>query len=346
MDFISYKHKFILEAQNLGYSATTIDVCLDYAEKLNKSDLPIIYNLTHLSKLTGVKKNYLIQSAVVSKHSFAYYRTFNVKKKRGGFRVINEPLPNLKIIQYWILNNILSRIEISPYAKAYIKGRDLKQNLRFHRNKSKVLNLDIEDFFTNIDFNCVQKIFLDRGYSTTLSKYLAKICCLEEHLPQGAPTSPYLSNIYMLDFDNKVSEYTKSKKINYTRYADDMTFSGDFDEKEIIEFVSTQLNTKGLALNMDKKRLMLNTQRQVVTGVVVNEKIQLSKDQRKSLRQEYYYIKKYGLENHLAKRNIVKNNYVDYLIGKINFGIYLNRYDESLIEFKNYLLNYKRHNQK
>jgi len=341
MDFISYRHRFTSEAKNLGYSATTIDLCLDYAENLYNNDLPIIYNLTHFSKLTGVKKNYIIQSAVVSKHSSAYYRTFDVKKKRGGIRTINEPLPNLKMIQYWILNSILSKIEISPYAKAYLKGRDLKQNLRFHKNKKKVLNLDIENFFTNIKFHGVQKIFLDKGYSTTLSKYMAKICCLGDHLPQGAPTSPYLSNIFMLDFDNKISEYTKQRKINYTRYADDMTFSGEFDEAEIVEFVSKELMNKGLSLHPDKKKLMLNTQRQIVTGVVVNEKIQLSKEQRKNLRQEYYYIKKYGLENHLAKRKIAKSSYIDYLIGKINFGIYLNRYDKSLIEFKSYLLNYK-----
>ena len=104
---------------------------------------------------------------------------------------------------------------------------------------------------------------------------LTKLCCLEDCLPQGAPTSPMLSNIIMKEFDNVVAKYTGNKKIRYTRYADDMTFSGDFNPGQIISFIKKELNRLGLKLNEGKIRTRCIWQRQEVTGIVVNEKMQL-----------------------------------------------------------------------
>lgn len=344
IDFDSYSSKFRLEAQNIGFSEANIELCLNYAEKLNSNNVPIIYNLTHLSRLTGLKRNYIIQAAVSSKHSKAYYRKFKVNKKKGGERIIHEPLPNLKRVQYWILQNILSGINVSPYAKAYILKRGLKQNIRFHRKQKKVLNVDIKDFFPSISPPQVEAIFNEVGYSRTLSKYLSKLCLLDDSLPQGAPTSPAISNIVMKSFDEEVSKFVRNQNINYTRYADDITFSGDFEERVIIKYVEEVLAKYNFQLNKKKTKLMYDSQRQIVTGIIVNEKIQLPKDKRKKLRLILHYLKMNGIDGFLErnKRSIGKEKFIDKLIGEVSFGLYLNKEDKSLLKLKRFLLDEKK----
>lgn len=328
--FNTYKEEFREGAQNVGFSEKNILKCLTYSETLWKNNVPIIYNLTHLSRLTGFKRNYVVQAAVVSKHSDAYYRYYKIPKKNRGIRKIQEPLPNLKSIQHWILFNILYKIDSSNYAKAYIKNKGLKDNLKFHKNQKKVYSIDIEDFFSNITYDKVCNIFEDVGYSDSMSKYLSKLCCLKNTLPQGAPTSPYISNLIMKDIDKEIGKYCVEKKIRYTRYADDLTFSGDFDEKELTILVKDLLSKEGFKLNTDKTKLMLNSQRQIVTGVLVNKKLQLTKEKRRELRQILYFINKYGLDSHIEKTGMNKRNYLDYLIGRIGFGLYINPNDKEL----------------
>lgn len=328
--FNTYKEEFREGAQNVGFSEKNILKCLAYSETLWDNNVPIIYNLTHLSRLTGFKRNYVIQAAVVSKHSDAYYRYYKIPKKNGGIRKIQEPLPNLKSIQHWILFNILYRIESSDYAKAYIKNKGLKDNLKFHKNQKKVYSIDIEDFFPNITYDKVYKIFKNVGYSETMSKYLSKLCCLKDTLPQGAPTSPYISNLVMKDIDKEIGAYCIDKKIRYTRYADDLTFSGDFDEENIKVLVEDLLANEGFKLNTEKTKLMLNSQRQIVTGVLVNKKLQITKEKRRELRQILYFINKFGLDSHIEKTGMNKRNYLDHLIGQIGFGLYINPKDNEL----------------
>ncbi len=339
--FKTYEEKFREGALNSGYSEENIIRCLDYSRNLYENGVPIIYNLTHLSKLTGYKRGYLIQAAVVSKYSTAYYRYCKIPKKKGGFRTIREPLPNLKQIQYWILENILSRVAVSTYAKAYIKNKGLKDNLKFHKKQPLVLSVDIENFFPSITDEKVIQIFASLGYSEVLCTYLSKLCCLKGNLPQGAPTSPYLSNLVMSEVDRSLGLYCQENNIRFTRYADDLTFSGNFEHKALLEYIENKLAEEGFALNSKKTKLMRSSDRQIVTGIVVNQKIQLPKSQRKDIRQAIYYIRKFGLNSHMAKVNLTKRNYLNHLIGKIGFGFYLNPDDKELkdyLEFTSKLL--------
>ncbi|TDS14232.1 RNA-directed DNA polymerase [Maribacter caenipelagi] len=337
MSFEVYAKKFRVNAENLGYSEENVVKCINYARPIYENGLPIIYNLTHLSKLVGFEKNYIIQAAVVSKHSEAYYRYHKVLKKNGDFRKIKEPLPNLKAIQHWILANILEEIEPSVYAKAYVKKRGLKQNIRFHKAQKKVFTIDIKNFFPSININQIEKIFIETGYSIELSNYLAKLCCLKNTLPQGAPTSPYISNLILKDIDNSIAIFCKELKVRYTRYADDLTFSGDFEEESLYEFVNALLEKNGFELNKEKTRLMLSSQRQIVTGIIVNSKPQLDKETRKLIRQEIYYIKKFGLESHMERAKLSGSLYLNQLMGKISFGLYLNPSDMKLRSYIKYL---------
>ncbi|OXA98959.1 reverse transcriptase [Flavobacterium oncorhynchi] len=334
MDFDQYKTEFATLASSVGYTEQNIQKCLKYAKPLLDKKLPVIYNTSNLSNLVGYKKEYLKKAV---RYTSSYYRDFEITKNNGGKRKISEPLPSLKEIQIWILDNILSQIEISPYAKAYRQNVTLIENLKFHKNQPKVFTIDLENFFTTIKQDSIQKIFGEMGYSRLISNLLSKLCTRDDSLPQGAPTSPYLSNIFFKSLDIEITKYCNENKIRYTRYADDLSFSGDFDEKILLEFVTEKITKAKLVINPDKVKLMKKNTRQIVTGIVVNEKMQVVFHKRNKIRQDMFYIKKYGLVNHMEHLKIKKNNYLEHLIGKINFILHINPNDKEFIDYKSFL---------
>jgi RNA-directed DNA polymerase len=339
MDFTQYKDKFIKEALKLGYSEHNIQRCLSYAEVLFSKNIPIIYNTSHLSELVGYKKEYLWKAALYPKK---FYRDFEIIKKNGSKRLISEPLPSLKEIQTWILKNILYKVPVSPFAKAYKPKISLIENLRFHKNQPKVYTLDLENFFPSIKTDAIEKIFLELGYSKMISNLLAKICTRNGELPQGAPTSPYLSNLIFKEADAMISDYCKQKKIRYTRYADDLSFSGDFEEKTLLDKVTEGIENLNFHINKSKTKLMTPNTRQTVTGIVVNEKPQVVFHKRNELRQALYYIKKFGIDEHREYKEIRQANYLEHLLGQVNFVLQINPKDLEFIEYKAILIDLKK----
>lgn len=305
---------------------------LAYAESLVTRGLPVIFDVKHLSLLVGIRAEYLYK---VSNDSRLFYRKFYIKKRNGSKRLIHEPLPNLKVVQKWILNNLLYCIKSSQFAKAYVPKISIKDNVRFHKGQKYVLKLDITDFFGSISKSHVYKIFRKAGYTESLSVMLTKLCTLKGSLPQGASTSAYLSNLILNDFDRAISAYCVERRIRYTRYADDLTFSGTFDYGALINFVSFKLKNLGLSLNKEKTKLLKQNQSQIVTGIVVNEKMQVSQKYRKKIRLEMYYIKKFGLYSHMSRNHITGDgrSYLKSLKGKIDYCLFINQKD---LEMKRY----------
>lgn len=338
MDFLKYKKYFTAEAYKMGLSRRSIQHCLDYAEVLVSQNVPIIYNPTHLSALVGYKKEYLKKAAL---HTSYFYRNFEITKKNGKKRPISEPLPSLKEIQIWILENILEKVPVSPFAKAYKPKTSLTENLKFHKNQPKVFTLDLENFFPSIRIELVEKVFLELGYSKMVSNLLAKLCTKDNILPQGAPTSPYLSNLIFKEADTIISEFCKQRKIKYTRYADDLSFSGDFDENELLDKVTETIKNLSLHINESKTKLMTPDMRQTVTGIVVNEKPQVTFSKRNELRQAMYYIMKFGFEEHRVYKEINQANYLEHLLGKINFVLQINPNDFEFLRYKALLIDLK-----
>lgn len=311
-----------------------VDKYLEYAKYLYDKGLPIIYDQTHFSYLVGIKAQYLHAMSNCPKK---FYRYFEIPKKSGGTRKISEPLPDLKYVQQWILQKILYKVKCSPYAKAYIPGNKLKDSARFHRKQEQVLKLDIRHFFDELRQGKVLNIFLGLGYEKALAVFLTKLCCLKGSLPQGAPTSAYLSNLALRAFDKNIGEYCITHKIRYTRYADDMTFSGDFNEREIIKLVRHELKYVGLELNDAKTKLQRRGNRQCVIGIVVNEKMQVPREYRMKIRQEMYFIKKYSLENHLTHIGETRNRYLYNLIGRISYVLSVNERDEQMLKYREFV---------
>lgn len=334
VDWKKYYTDFQQLAEERGKNQDYCTKWLKYAEALYKQGLPIIYNQEHLCYLVGYRGEYLYAASNSPQH---FYKHYQIIKKSGGFREISEPLPSLKEIQRWILDNILVNVNISVYAKAYIKNKSIKENARFHKRQNMVLSLDVEKFFDSITSDKIFTIFKQLGYVDDVAVMLTNLCCLDNKLPQGAPTSPVLSNIILEEFDNAIGSYTNENKIRYTRYADDMTFSGDFNPGQVICFVKNSLFPLGLKLNHSKTRTRRIGQRQEVTGIIVNEKMQLPRDKRKKIRQEMYYIKKYGLESHMQYSEISRENYLLHLKGLIQHGLFINPKDEELKSYIKFL---------
>ena len=167
---------------------------------------------------------------------------------------------------------------------------------------------------------------------------LTHLCTYNNHLIQGAPTSSYISNLVMKDFDEEIGEWCELKSISYTRYSDDMTFSGDFNPSEIIKLVRKLLLKVGLELNDEKIHVVSNSQSQSVTGIVVNVKTQTSRKYRDKLRQEIYYINKYGIDSHLQRIGIKDSKkYLNSLYGKVLYILQINETDNEFLKYKDIL---------
>lgn len=333
MNWDIYKKTFELQCELEQIPSTIIDEWLKYAKRLYDKKFPIIFDKEHLSRLLGYEIQ-LINKIVHRPNKF--YRAFSIRKRDGGERHLKAPYPSLKEIQSWILNNILKKKKVSPYAKAYVPKTSIKDNVRFHTNHKIVLKFDINDFFGSLQKKAVIKAFLDMGYERKLSYILASICCLDNALPQGAPTSPYLSNIIFEHIDQRLSKYLKKLGLCYTRYSDDITISGDIHEEQIphiMAFLKYLLGFYKLTLNESKTKVLRQNHKQYITGAIVNKKISADSKLKKSLRQQMYYIQKHGLDSHMHHLGIDNPNYIYHLAGQIQWVLFL---EKKNIEFKNY----------
>lgn len=291
------------------------------------------------------EKKYIKTIYSISNNIEKNYKIYKIKKHNGKYRTIYEPNSILKQIQKQILVNILNNKSISKYAKAYHKGIQLKDNAIPHINKEIILKLDIKNFFDNISFlDIYNSCFPIEYFPKSVGMILTYLCTYDNHLTQGSPTSAYISNLVMKEFDEELGNWCDSMNISYTRYSDDMTFSGNFNSSELIAKIRKMLYKLGLELNNDKIHIINKSSSQNVTGIVVNEKIQVNIKYRNKIRQEIYYIKKFGLSSHLKKCdiNIDSKKYLNILYGKILYVLQINKNDKEFIKYKQFIKNLKR----
>jgi len=255
------------------------------------------------------------------------YHTVVIHRSRGHRnRILSVPNNLLKIVQRVILERYLYQIETSEYSTAYCKGKSLLDNASPHIGKECILKLDISHFFDSITDDSVYLVFKQFGLSVPATSLLTHLCTYNGKLPQGAPTSPYIANLVMKHFDEKLGKWCKSRNITYTRYCDDMTFSGDRSavrNSNIIRKVKVLLNNMEMKLNDKKTIFISSSQQQRVTGIVVNEKPAIPREMRRSIRQEVYYCTKFGVSDSLQRQglNISPDKYLHSLLGRISFAL-------------------------
>lgn len=276
------------------------------------------------------------------------YREFTVRKKNGGKRVISAPSGFLKYLQRKIHEAVDDLFSPSNSAFGFIKGKSILDHARAHRNKRWVLCFDIKDFFPSINFGRVRGLFMAEPFlfGEEVATCLAQICCLNGALPQGSPTSPALSNLICLSLDRRMKELAREFKFTYSRYADDLCISSNTgrpldDLCKLVDgkwvtgaAIKKVIEDSGFTINEDKTKLRLKYQRQMVTGLIANNKVGMPREWRRQLRVLLYMRQKYGADEAMKivkgwSRNSVRRNSatsVDPLItGKAGFAYHLEK---------------------
>jgi len=254
------------------------------------------------------------------------YTVFSLKKRNGAERQITVPTTPIKIIQRK-LNDVLQVVYAHLYPNkpvySFVHNKDMLKNAQQHLNKRYVFNLDLKDFFSYINFGRVRGMFMKKPYNLppSVATVLAQICCVTgvspkdkketRLLPQGAPTSPIVSNMVCAKMDSELNRLAKKYKCTYTRYADDITFSTDllrFPEAiaktsetgrllDVGEELKSIITNNGFEINFDKVRLRRKDQRQMVTGIIVNtNKPNLPRKYKNQIRAMIHVLKKFGEE--------------------------------------------------
>lgn len=245
----------------------------------------------------------------LEKEKVRNYRYTWVKKRAGGFRLIECPKASLKQIQRWILANIADRIPAHEAAHGFVSGRSPVTAARIHENRHVVLRIDLQDFFTAISGHRIAGIFRAVGYPSRVTKLLTGLCtntawegALDEiasdpadvpackarherlffpHLPQGTPTSPALANLAAYSLDCRLQGLAQKFHAKYSRYADDLVFSGDLQfAKRLSDFrlrCLAVVHNEGFEIRRRKTRVMYSHEQQTVTGVVVNRRVNIAR---------------------------------------------------------------------
>ncbi|USK34724.1 retron St85 family RNA-directed DNA polymerase [Bacillus sp. F19] len=274
-------------------------------------DLPIIKDYESLSNSIGISKTMLY---LLSKKTYLFYNSFDIYKKNGTKREINSPNYSLKLVQRWILAEILEKIKVSDESMAFQKGigNGSKVNAEHHRYSLYLLQLDIKDFFTSIKRERVFYLFKSLGYNSLVSNTLTNLSTYNGYLPQGGACSPYISNLICYKLDKRLKGLCSKRDILYTRYADDLTFS--CDNKMVLRKVKNLIQDiiidEGFTLNSSKTRLLSPSSHKMVTGITVNDnRIKASKQMKRKVRA---MIHNALVSGDYSKKNIIKG-YVSYI---------------------------------
>lgn len=290
---------------------------IEYIKPLISRRIPVIFGFRHMSDLMGIEAATL-GSMVNATESF--YRQFRIPKQSGGKRTIAAPYPSLLHCQRWIVAHVLHAFHISPAAHAFVSKRSIFSNAEQHCGAPFVLKLDFKDFFYSVSQQKVIALFVSLGYTRNVAFYLSSICTLNGSLPQGGSTSPALSNIVCRRFDQRMIGFARRNKLRYSRYADDVTISGDLAYKNV-EAVATKIATEeGFAVNAKKSRLLKRGQKIVVTGLDISSgSPRPTRAFRRDLEKEVFYLWRFGVADHMNAEKIYDPVYLLRVKGKLSF---------------------------
>ena len=326
-----------------GKSVAALDWRLPKIENTAQLASQFGISLQHLEWLTGKQKR-------PSRHPQHYVSTW-IRKRHDGYRLIESPKPMLKNVQRFIVQDILNLIPPHDAAHGFRSGRDVTTFVEAHVNKPFCLRMDLKDFFPSVTGGRVFGIFLRAGYPREVASALGNLCTTQtpqtivdlqrppgqtgahrtsqlyipSHLPQGAPTSPALANLAAFHFDCRLSKLAESRNISYSRYADDLLFSGDQEfaksAKKFSIFVGAIAIEEGFEVNFRKSRFQYSSQRQSATGVVINQLKNLQRREFDRLKATLHNCVKFGPVSQNRKNHA---RFRQHLSGKINWVHRLN----------------------
>lgn len=256
---------------------------------LNTLGVPVINSFEHLCEQLSITEQLLYYLTYRKEH--CYYET-EIPKKNGKTRILHVPNLSLKVVQKWILTEILEKIFVSEQTMAFVPHKNgLRENAERHKKNIFLLEMDITNFFGAITEEQVYSLFCNIGYGSKVAGILANLCTYDNYLPQGAVTSPYIANLVCYHMDSRINGYCSRKDIVYTRYADDLTFSSNNRMllNKVERFIKYIVVDEGFTINEKKTRYFSNDVKKTVTGITINDDdIHVDKNFKRNLRAQIY----------------------------------------------------------
>ncbi len=275
----------------------------------------------------------------------SHYHYQWLKKRRGGFRLIEAPKTKLRNVQSDILSEILEKVPAHSSAHGFVPGRSIVTNASPHVGQHVVLKFDLDNFYARVRFNRVVALFRGIGYCREMAIWLARLTTTaiptnlpfpegdptalnpywSRHLAQGAPTSPAIANLVAYSLDIRLSGLARSFGAEYTRYADDLTFSGSRgfarSLSTFIPLVTQIVRDESFRVNRKKRKVVRQSQRQVVTGVVVNDRVNVSRKDFDQLKAILHNCRRLGPASQNRENH---DDFAAHLRGRIAHVAHLN----------------------
>lgn len=329
--------------EEIGYLGEGVSAGLGKHEcdeaRLQEQGLPILGDAAALAQAMGIELGelrFLAFSRGTSKHT--HYQRFTIPKKAGGVRTISAPMPRLKAAQTWILQTLLNPLPMHEAAHGFRTGRSIVSNAKAHVGSDIVVNLDLENFFPSVGYRRVKGLFRHLGYSEETATILAllstepelttleldqetyHVAVSERFLPQGAPSSPAITNLLCRRLDRRLTGVCDKLDFRYTRYADDLSFSASGEGAKRVGKLLSQVEwlvaEEGFKIHPDKTRIFRRGRRQEVTGLVVNDGLAVPRQTLRRFRTLLFQIEKDGTD---GKRWGASEDVLSSAMGFANF---------------------------
>lgn len=267
----------------------------------------------------------------LTRNKSRHYKIHKISKRAAGkYRTIHAPDQLMRVFQFKILTKLLNELEVPDYLWAFEANRSIPQMADMHTNKAVVLSFDIKDFFTSITNNILVDVFGKYDITDKAAITLSEICTYKYFVPQGALTSPKVSNLVAANtFGPAIKEYCENNNLVLSIYADDITISSteklEWDQiKTISDFVAGEVRRHNFRINQAKTKVMFSNRRQWVCGAVVNEKVNMLRSERLKLRAMVHNVVKNGYEIESKKLEMTAQKFSEHLRGKLNWFKQLN----------------------
>lgn len=301
---------------------------------MNKPSIEKILN--HL-EIPASDKNISTVFSMINGKSF-FYRSFDIPKRNGGKRTIQSPYPTLQYVQQLIYEKYLLNSCVYSNSFAFTKGKSVVDHAKIHLNSNELLTVDIKNFFSSISnqqvFEAFQSVEIDNDSCT----YLSELCTLENSLPQGASTSPMLSNIVFFKVDIRLHHLARKLNLQYSRYADDLAFSGDFIPRNLHKTIAKIISLYGFDLNSSKTKYKLAGSKKIITGISISSgKLKVPKSYKRSLKAQVYELIKY--RDNLSKMFNFEPMVYEKTLGKLNYMLQVEPDNSWALDKKNELIN-------
>lgn len=320
-----------------GHSGGLQDTQSD-VEALTRRGLPVLHTGSDLAGAIGIELKVLRWLTYHRRGAAAvHYHRYEIAKKSGGARCISAPKPTLVWAQRWVLLEVLRKLHPEPEAHGFVPGRSIVTNAAPHAGRAVVVNLDLKDFFPSITFRRVKGLFHKLGYGEHVATLLALLCTEPPRvpavvdgkryhvalgarvLPQGACTSPDITNALCRRLDRRLAGLARRHGFAFTRYADDLTFSGDAPRAvgRLLRDVRSIVRSEGLTEHPTKTHVMRRGGRQEVTGLTVNERPAVSRSELRTLRAILHNAARLGLESQNREGH---PDFAAHLRGRVEFA--------------------------